>query len=172
MHRILRVLITLGSLVWATAIATAAECHKTLPIEDRLLSEDEVRACIEPRAKALVALQLLGEQEVAWRDYGSITTKCTGGGQTFLSKDPVVWAAEVSTCPTPKDLCGCTATIGTQAFPDASRAPTMRDANMKLIQRVGALATRRAYQECAQVEAQLRSMSWVSLRRSCSQLSR
>ena len=162
--------VTICIAVLSAANARADSCRNSLPIDDRQLSPEEVRTCLEPRAKALVALHLLGENEIKWSDYGTIRRKCVGDDGRTLSEDPIVWAVEVSSCPQPKWNCGCPAMAGSSIGPENAEAPPMRDANLQLIKREGVLATQRAKRECREIEAALRAVPKAIIRNSCRSL--
>lgn len=108
--------LTICIAVLSAVNARADTCRDTLPVEDRALDQEEVEACLQPRAKARVALHLLGEREVKWSDYGSLLLKCVDGKEQKLSEDPIAWAVEASACPSPKKDCGCGAPEGTTDF--------------------------------------------------------
>ena len=157
--------------------AHADSCRNSLPVEDRQLSKEEVRACLEPRAKAIVALHLLGERDIKWSAYGTIRKKCVGEKTEILSDDPIVWAVQVSSCPNPKVCCGCcvimdsgVVTAGAPFRPENAEALSMRDANLKLIEREGTLATQEAKRDCAEIEKALRAIPAARIRKSCRSL--
>ena len=157
MVRLCQVLTVCIAILSATG-AHADSCRNSLPIDERPLSKEKVRACLEPRAKAIVALHLLGENEIKWSDYGTIRDKCVGKAYETLSEDPIVWAVQVSSCPQPKWNCGCPSAAMAPFRPENAEALPMRDANLKLIEREGTLATQEAKRDCAEIEKALRAI--------------
>ena len=156
------------------ASARADSCRNTLPTEHRELTQQEVAECLEQRVKASLALYLLGERRIIWSDFGTIRQKCVGGKEEELSTDPLVWAVEVTSCPEPKKTCGCTPYAGTGGMPvtgmfrpDNPEAQSLPEKNLALINREAALANQRAKQECSQIEASLKAMPSIKLRRNC-----
>ncbi|MGE0382872.1 MAG: hypothetical protein AB7H53_18310 [Hyphomicrobium sp.] len=152
--------------------AFAASCQDSLPIDERELTQDEVRECLKPRAEVIVAFKLLGEKELSWKDFGEIHRKCVAGGDEALSDDPVVWAGQVSTCPSPKTDCGCSVSdfAGSRFMPDPPEAASVRDKNLALIKREGALLTRQAFDDCEAIRSRLEAVQGVKIKRKCKNL--
>ena len=161
------ILVTLGICLSPTVFA--ASCQDTLPVDERELTQEEVRECLKPRAEVIVAFKLLGEKELSWKDYGEIHRKCTGGEDETLSEDPVVWAGQVSTCPSPKTDCGCHTSdfAGSRFMPEAPEAASVRQTNLALIKREGALLTKQAFDDCDAIRARLEAAPGVKIKRKC-----
>lgn len=147
----------------------AASCKDMLPVDERELTQEEVRQCLKPRAEVIVAFKLLGETELSWKDFGEIYRKCTGDGEETLSEDPVVWAGQVSACPSPKTDCGCKKAefAGSRFMPDAPEAASVRDTNLALIKREGALITQQAFDDCDAIRVRLETVPGVKIKRKC-----
>jgi hypothetical protein len=173
-------------------VACAESCRNTLPLDDQALTAEEVRPCLDQRAKVIVALRLLGERQIPWTAFGTLRQKCKGEKEEALSDDPLVWAVQVSSCPSPRKTCGCTFTFkpeqmmaGSRFQPDnpsarpqleeekspgVAKGRSLRATNLALIKSEGSLATKRANQDCAQIEAALRAMPEAQVRRNCRSL--
>ncbi len=147
----------------------AASCQDILPIDERELTQEEVRECLKPRAEVIVAFKLLGERELSWKDFGEIHRKCMGNGDEPLSEDPVVWAGQVAACPSPKTDCGCQKPdfAGSRFMPEAPEAASVRETNLALIKREGALLTKQAFDECDVIRARLEAVQDVKIKRKC-----
>jgi hypothetical protein len=164
------ILIALAGLeLYSARALLAASCQESLPIEERQLSVDEVRECLRPRAEIIVAFKLMDEKELSWKDYGEIRLKCTANGEVPLSDDPVVWAAQVSSCPSPKTECGCSKPdfAGSRFTPENSEASTVRDTNVALIKREGSLVTKEAFARCDAIRERLAAVPDAKIRRKC-----
>jgi len=161
------ILIALGFSPSSTAFA--ASCQDILPIDERELTQEEVRECLKPRAEVIVAFKLLGEKELSWKDYGEINRRCTGNEDETLSEDPVVWAGQVSACPSPKTDCGCQKSdfAGSRFMPEAPEAASVHQTNLALIKREGALLTKQAFDDCDAIRARLEAVPGVKIKRKC-----
>ena len=152
--------------------ASAAACRDILFLDDHELTQDEMRACLEPRAKAMVALHLLGERELTWKNFGEVNQRCNAGGREELSSDPVEWASQVASCPSPKSRCGCPAdsTLGTRFMPEEAEAEGMRAKNLKLIKQEAEIVTKEIVAQCEDIRTRLQGMNGVKIKRKCNSL--
>lgn len=153
--------------------ASAAACRDILPLDDHELTQDEMRACLEPRAKAMVALHLLGERELTWKDFGELRLRCNVDGSEELSSDPVEWASQVAGCPSPKARCGCPPdnTLGTRFVPEEAEAEGMRARNLKLINQEGEIVSKEIIaSQCEDIRTRLQGMNGGTVKRKCKSL--
>ncbi len=152
--------------------ASAAACRDILLLDDHELTQDEMRACLEPRAKAMVALHLLGERELTWKDFGELNHRCNAGGSEELSSDPVEWASQVASCPSPKSRCGCPPdnTLGTRFMPEEAEAEGMRAKNLKLIKQEAGIVSKEIIARCEDIRTRLQGMNGVKIKRKCNSL--
>lgn len=152
--------------------ALGGACADSLPVEDHPLTKEEMRACLDPKARAMVALHLLGESELTWKDYGEVNERCSDGRSDVLSSDPVEWAAQAVSCPSPKSRCGCPPdqTLGTRFTPDEAEAASLRAQNLALIKQEAAIVTKEAIAECQDIRSRLQAMNGVKVKRKCNSL--
>jgi len=152
--------------------ASAAACRDILFLDDHELTQDEMRACLEPRAKAMVALHLLGERELTWKNFGELNHRCNAGDREELSSDPVEWASQVASCPSPKSRCGCPPnnTLETRFMPEEAEAEGMRARNLKLIKQEAEIVTKQIIAQCEDIRAHLQGMNGVKVKRKCNSL--
>ena len=168
LNRVMAAILTVLGLFLGSSVF-AASCQDILPLDERELTQEEARECLKPRAEVIVAFKLLGERELSWKDFGEIHRKCTGDGEETLSEDPVVWAGQVSACPSPKTDCGCQKPdfAGSRFMPEASEAASVREKNLALIKREGALLTKQAFDDCDAIRARLEAVQGVKIKRKC-----
>ncbi len=152
--------------------ASAAACRDILFLDDHELTQDEMRACLEPRAKAMVALHLLGERELTWKNFGELNHRCNAEGREELSSDPVEWASQVAGCPSPKSRCGCPPdnTLGTRFMPEEAEAEGMRARNLRLIKHEAGIVTKETIAQCDDIRTRLQGMNGVKIKRKCNSL--
>ena len=152
--------------------ASAAACRDILFLDDHELTQDEMRACLEPRAKAMVALHLLGERELTWKNFGELNHRCNAGGREELSSDPVEWASQVANCPSPKSRCGCPPdnTLGTRFMPEEAEAEGLHARNLKLIKQEAEIVSKEIIAQCEDIRIRLQGMNGVKIKRKCNSL--
>ena len=152
--------------------ASAAACRDILVLDDHELTQDEMRACLEPRAKAMVALHLLGERELTWKNFAELNHKCNASGREELSSDPIEWASQVASCPSPKSRCGCPpdTSLGTRFMPEEAEAEGMRATNLRLIKQEAAIITKAVIAQCEDIRTRLQGMNGVKVKRKCNSL--